>query len=158
MSSVPRSEARLAASGGTLDRPWQTLRETHRLLRERWTQALQQFDLSFSDFVVLDLCVRTLAKASDVARAIGVTAAGATDVIDRLEARHLVRRVPDASDRRVVLIHITAAGERMLAHSNSVKNALLSYLTHAMTASERQALADGLEALRRALRDAPGKF
>lgn len=158
MATMHRAEARPTPPPGRLDPPWEALREANFLLRERGTRALQEFGLTYSDFAILDLCSRAPAKASDVARRLGVSAAGATDAIDRLEARRLVRRVPDPTDRRVVLIRPTPGGERLHAQGASVKEAIVRYLGQAMTAAERASLAEGLGALRRALRDAPGRL
>lgn len=152
-----RAHERPSENSATLEPPWRTLREANFLLRERLAREVAELGLSFSDFAVLDLCSRQPARASEVGRAIGVTAAGATDVIDRLESRRLVRRVPDASDRRAVRIEITAVGERTLERSNSAKERTVQYLNAAMTPEERAALTEGLEALRRALRTGPGR-
>jgi DNA-binding MarR family transcriptional regulator len=139
-----------------LEPPWQTLREANFLLRARWSQELARFSLSYSDYVVLELCRRGPARASDVARALGLTAAGATDALDRLEQRRLVRRSADPADRRAVRIRSTAAGRRLLRQANSVKRATLRYLNEAMSPEERRALSSGLGALTRALRRRTG--
>jgi DNA-binding MarR family transcriptional regulator len=134
------------------DTPWQNLREANFLLRSRWGQELGRFDLSVSEFVVLDLCDRGSARPSDVARAVGLTAAGATDALDRLEARRLVRRAADAKDRRAVQVLLTPSGRRLLKRARSAKDATLRYLDQTMSHEERRALAHGLQALTRALR------
>ncbi|MGA7923718.1 MAG: MarR family transcriptional regulator, partial [Thermoplasmata archaeon] len=135
-----------------LEPPWPNLREAYFLLRERWSRNFEQLGLSFSDYVVLDLCARGLARASDVARAIGITAAGATDVIDRLEGRRLVRRVADPKDRRAVHIRLTAAGQRLYRAARLSNRATKKGLDDAMSVAERRALTSGLIALTRALR------
>lgn len=143
-------------SGGSLDPTWQVLREANLLLRERWNRRLDRHGLSFSEYVALDLSHRLRSKASDVARYIGISAAGATDLLDRLEARKLIRRVPDPVDRRAVMIRLTPAGERLLVQCHAEKDAELEFLDAAMTPRERAALAEGVAALRRAVRSAPG--
>jgi DNA-binding MarR family transcriptional regulator len=50
------------------------------------------------------------------------------ELLDRLEARHLVRRVRGSADRRVVLVRITPLGERLLRqltlhHRNLLRSA-----------------------------------
>ncbi len=50
------------------------------------------------------------------------------ELLDRLEARHLVRRVRGSADRRVVLVRITPRGERLLRqltlhHRNLLRSA-----------------------------------
>ncbi|HTW76419.1 MAG TPA: MarR family transcriptional regulator [Thermoplasmata archaeon] len=134
------------------DSPWHGLREAHFLLRSRWTQELARFGLSYSDYVVLELCGRGPARASEVARALGLTAQGATDAIDRLEARGLVGRSTDRTDRRAIRIRLTSAGRRLRRQTHSAKRATARYLNSAMSAEERRALSEGLGALTRALR------
>lgn len=136
----------------SLDPPWQHLREANLLLRARMGQELSRFDLTVSDLVVLELCDRGPTRASDVARALGLTAAGTTDALDRFEARRLVRRHADPSDRRAVQIVLTPAGRRILKHARSAKAETIRYLDEAMSREERRALAEGLLALTRALR------
>ncbi|HTP55001.1 MAG TPA: MarR family transcriptional regulator [Thermoplasmata archaeon] len=137
--------------------PWATLRQAFFLFRQQWTEELARFDLTFSDFVVLDRLARAPAKASEVGQTIGITAAGATDLIDRLERRRLVRRLADPHDRRVVRVHLTPAGRRLRQDASSGKDAIVRYLDGAMTAAERRALADGLRALTRALGEDRGR-
>ena len=61
-----------------------------------------------SDARCLDLAMqRGRVTAGEVARAAGLTSGGATAALDRLERAGLVRRVPDPSDRRRVLIEPT---------------------------------------------------
>jgi DNA-binding MarR family transcriptional regulator len=137
------------------DSPWQELREANFLLRARGTRALGRFDLSVPEFVVLQLCGRGPARASEVARSLGLTAQGTTDVLDRLEKRGFVQRAPDPADRRAVQITLTRAGRRLEEEARSAKESMLRYLEHNMSRGERQALAEGLRALTRALREAP---
>ncbi|MFY9716347.1 MAG: MarR family transcriptional regulator [Thermoplasmata archaeon] len=133
--------------------PWRTFREAYFLLRQQWTEELARFDLTYSEYVVLDRLARAPAKASEVGQAIGITAAGATDLIDRLTARRLVRRLADPDDRRVVRVDLTPGGRRLHGGACSSKHALIRYLEGAMTPAERRSLATGLAALTRALLD-----
>jgi DNA-binding MarR family transcriptional regulator len=135
--------------------PWQILREAYFLLRARWTDQLAVCDLSVSEYVVLELCAQSSARASEVASAVGITAAGGTDVIDRLETRQLVRRATDPRDRRAVRIQLTPAGRRLFQKAGAMKRATLLHLERAMTVREREALTSGLAALARALRKRP---
>jgi DNA-binding MarR family transcriptional regulator len=149
LSASPRA-AGTAASPSEL--PWPFLREAYFLFRERWAEHLRRFDLSLSDYLVLELCAQDPAKASEVARFVGLTAAGATDLIDRLESRRLVHRVAHPNDRRVVLIRLTSTGQRLYREARSSTRATLRQLNGAMSAEERRALTAGLVALGRALR------
>jgi DNA-binding MarR family transcriptional regulator len=153
-----RSVAETPAPAVDEETPWQDLREANFLLRTRWAQEASRYDLSFPDFVVLELCGRGPARASEVARAIGLTAQGTTDALDRLEKRRLIRRAPDATDRRAVQVSLTPAGRRLQREAHAAKESTLRYLDRTMSRGERRALAEGLRALTRALRrtSAPG--
>jgi DNA-binding MarR family transcriptional regulator len=50
---------------------------------------------------------------SKLARYLVQEAQSVTSLVDRLEARELVRRVPDHRDRRVIHVELTSAGEEM---------------------------------------------
>ncbi len=128
------------------------MREAYLGLRRQWSEVLRQFDLSLSEIGVLDLCAGAPAKVSGVARAVGLTPAGGTDVIDRLERRQLVRRVPHSVDRRVVHVRLTPAGLRLHREARSARRDVLHDVGRAMTEDERRALAVGLEGLLGAMR------
>lgn len=51
--------------------------------------------------------------ASELARAVGRAATSFTPNLDKLQARGLIERKPDPSDRRAVHIYLTSAGERL---------------------------------------------
>ena len=95
-----------------LDEPWASLRDAYLALRGRRSELLRGFDLSLSEYVSLRLCVQAPAMASAIADKVGVTSAGATDIIDRLEERGLARRLSHPKDRRAVLVTLTPAGRR----------------------------------------------
>jgi DNA-binding MarR family transcriptional regulator len=81
----------------------------------RWQDATETFDETVGD--IHDLagaerrCLGFVSlgpqSASGIAKHTALTPAGATALIDRLEARGLVRRRPDPGDRRKVLVEAT---------------------------------------------------
>lgn len=58
------------------------------------------------------LVARGALSAGDLARRTGLTSGAVTRLIDRLVERGIVRRLPDAADRRRVLVEVTAAARR----------------------------------------------
>lgn len=72
-------------------------------------------------------------RPSDLARAQLVTPGGMTSRLDRLERAGLVRRRPDAQDRRVLEVELTAKGrkltDRVLPEHIANENSLLAGLT-----------------------------
>jgi DNA-binding MarR family transcriptional regulator len=53
-------------------------------------------------------------RMSDLARGVILTRAGATKVVDRLEAKGLLCRTKDPGDRRSLIVGITASGREVL--------------------------------------------
>jgi DNA-binding MarR family transcriptional regulator len=73
--------------------------------------------------------------------------ASVTNVIDRLEAQGLVRRVPHASDRRAVLAELTADGRRVAEEATERLNAEVFGLS-ALDEEQLAAVFDVLRPLR----------
>ncbi len=71
------------------------------------------FGLSLSEVDVLNAIARAEGMArtcSDIADATLITKGGITGILDRLEARRLVERVPSRDDRRSIMIQLTEKG------------------------------------------------
>jgi DNA-binding MarR family transcriptional regulator len=78
----------------------------------------------------------------------------ATALVGRLEAQGLVDRAADPSDRRAVLVSVTAAGQRLLAERRAARAEALGARLAALDAAERDTLAAAVPLLAR-LADAP---
>lgn len=118
-------------------------------------ESMQDFDITFGDFVILatlrkepaphELPVTRLAEY--ILRPMG----SITQAVDRVEKRGLVRRSPDARDRRKVLIALTDDGvtfaEEAFGAYEDVRNRVLDRLTGAEQRSIDDAVTRLLEAL-----------
>ena len=85
------------------------MREARRSVNDRWSLTLPQFDV-----------LAELARADErgftfieLSRLLLVTSGNLTGIVDRLEARELVRRQRDAKDGRVVRVKLTGRGRAM---------------------------------------------
>ena len=68
---------------------------------------------------------------SRLAEVLNVSLSNATGLIDRIEERGFVERTRVPEDRRIVLIRVTDAGERMLGEIDALSDELLrSVLDH----------------------------
>lgn len=89
----------------------------------RWQDATQDFDdavgrrydLNAADRRCLGLVAEGPRSAGDIAAQTALTPASVTTLIDRLEARKLVRRRADAADRRKVLVEATDKAHKLIA-------------------------------------------
>ncbi|MFI7741564.1 MarR family winged helix-turn-helix transcriptional regulator [Kocuria rhizosphaericola] len=107
------------------------LHAVFRRLRRRWAEQLAPFGLTPHQFRALDaLAGRTGARGhphdragacrqdggsgslrvKDLADALRIAPRSATEVVDLLEQKGLVERVPDPSDRRATLVALTPRG------------------------------------------------
>ena len=76
-----------------------------------------------------------------------------TKVVTKLEAAGLVKRQPDATDRRVVRVSTTADGNALLGRIRQRKTMWLTARLGALDPSERERLAAALDVLDALTRD-----
>ena len=90
---------------------------------------------------------------SDIARRLLVSTASMTSLVDTLERRGLVRRVPHDSDRRKVLVDITPEGTRMVDAILPVVHAASREVVAPLSERERSTLVTLLGKLQRRLEE-----
>jgi DNA-binding MarR family transcriptional regulator len=90
-------------------------------------------------------------RAGSLADRFGCAAATVTDLVDGLERDGFVTRSPDPTDRRAVLISITAAGRTAATSARERKRAVLDAVFGQLNADEREQLST----LLRRLADSP---
>src|SRR5438132_13146247 len=94
---------------------WSLLHQAYSLIYKNLDQAMTKAGISqaqASVLVVLKSVGRPL-PLSRLARLLVQEAQSVTSLVDRLESRGLVRRVPDSRDRRVINVQLTPDGEEM---------------------------------------------
>ncbi len=89
----------------------------------------------------------------ELARHLSVSMPTVSGIVDRLVERGMVERREDASDRRVRLSALTAAGEAFIAESENAGWAISVEILGAMEVEDLRALARGISAMRRAVED-----
>jgi len=106
-----------------------------RIIEERMEQALAEVDLSGPKFAALSVLVASgeSLSLSDLAAQLTCVRSNVTQLVDRLEADGLVRRVEDPKDRRSVRAEATrlgrerhAAGAKLAAKVHEQVNKQLS--------------------------------
>jgi DNA-binding MarR family transcriptional regulator len=114
--------------------------------RPRWSAA----DLTFTQLRGLSVLARRQPlRMSDLAEALGMTAASASALIDRMVQRGFVTRRSDPDDRRTVLVELSRRGQRILDIMERGSSDHFTRMIEKMTASERDALATTLQAFLR---------
>ena len=93
-------------------------------LRRRWAGSLEPFGLTPHHVRAL----RTIAglgrpRLGVVAEQLRIAPRSATEVVDALEERGLVERVPDEADRRATCVVLTDRGTSTLAEADALRSA-----------------------------------
>ncbi|HEY2593709.1 MAG TPA: MarR family transcriptional regulator [Chloroflexota bacterium] len=110
-----RRGARLAGSASLADQAWALLLQvTFERVHAHFAAAVAEVDLAPLQAKALhELEVERPISMRELARRLGSDPSNVTGLIDRLEARGLVERRPDARDRRIKGLALTAAGARL---------------------------------------------
>jgi DNA-binding MarR family transcriptional regulator len=95
---------------------------------------------------------------SRLAEMLNVSLSSATGLIDRIEERGLVERSRVPEDRRIVLIRVTAAGERLLGELDGLSDELLRSVLGRLRRSELVAIGSAFASIRDALADVAGRL
>jgi MarR family transcriptional regulator for hemolysin len=138
MSDLPESptgERFSAAVHGTA-RGW-------RLLIDKQLKHLGIGQAGWMTIAMVAKCSGPLSQRA-LADLVGVEGPSMVSMLDRLEREGLVTREPSATDRRVKLVHLTAAGttlyEQVREQANAVRTALLGDIDPARLAAATELL------------------
>lgn len=93
-------------------------------------------------------------RVSDLAAATHISQPTATSLLQRLGERGWVERGSDPDDARAVRVRVTDAGRQALAGNRAAAAAAMAPRLARLDDESRQALSDGLSALRLVLQDA----
>jgi DNA-binding MarR family transcriptional regulator len=111
-------------------------------LHRQLSEHLKAYDLTVPQFTTLRALARlehacTMTELAEAAMQVPATMTG---IVDRLEQRRLVQRQRDATDRRSVLVTITATGSEMLAAIAGEKRLRLARFLGGLPGAQRQEL------------------
>jgi len=106
-------------------------------LYDRLDRALLPFDLSTPQYIVIMLLANGIAsKSSDICRMVAHDPGAMTRVLDRLEEKKLVRRMPDPSDRRAFKLELTPEGRTLYPKVIAVAVGMINELLEGFTKPE----------------------
>jgi DNA-binding MarR family transcriptional regulator len=145
------------------------VRRLHNLMLPQVEGRFADAELTFTQWVTLMGLREGLVKTCvDIARHLGHDTGATTRMLDQLEARGLVERTRDTSDRRVINIALTTKGKAMakkqaprmvdfwntmlVDFSPAEADTLIDLLTRLLSRIEREAVANELPARTRAAR------
>ncbi|ANS75881.1 MarR family transcriptional regulator [Paenibacillus yonginensis] len=124
------------------------LSKAYRSLMDRAVKDMKQYGLTASEFTILEVLYH---KGSYPLQQIGekvlITSGSMTYNIDKLEKRGLLKRVPSASDRRVILAELTDAGRKLFDDIFPRHAAFVDSMMPGLTREEKRVLTEQLKKL-----------
>jgi MarR family 2-MHQ and catechol resistance regulon transcriptional repressor len=129
---------------------WLVLWKAQKALEKHAIQSIEAAGMCRSDFGVLEALLH---KGPLPVNALGakvlLTSGSITTAVDRLERRGLVKRGGDTTDRRARIVHLTAAGRRLIHSLFAKHEQAMEKAVSALTPEERATLTGLLRKLGR---------
>ena len=121
------------------------------IFQRRFGEAFAELDLTEGDYGVLVALRRSGAPfeltPTELARTRMMTSGGMTAVIDRLERRSLLERVPNPADRRGSIVRLTGEGRSVIDRAMEIHAVVEHELLTVLTDQDRESLAGLLRRL-----------
>ena len=114
------------------------------LVQAAFARVAERHDLTAVQGRLMCVLVQGSRGMADLARAFGVERAALTGLVDRVERRGLVERVPVPGDRRAVNVALTDAGAQSAAAFHRDVTAEVRRLLDPLTAGDRRHLRTAL--------------
>ena len=141
-----------------IDRIAASMDRVGRLGRARIRDNLAGFDMTMPQIRTLYFLSRGPQRMKDISDHLMRGMPSATSMIDRLVKKGYVERVPDPSDRRVVLCRITDSGREMLDRFSRMGAVRFEAVAESLTDDELDKIAPALDLLVDAMaRQAPAE-
>lgn len=140
---------------GSNPRPAFALRELVQVAHALPATVARRAGLSHNEIAVLDLLSERVLGPGEIARALAVTSAAASGIIDRLVAHGHAVRAPHPEDRRRTVVEITESGRAEIVAHLMPMIASLAALDETLPERDREVvlryLTDATDAIRRVL-------
>jgi MarR family 2-MHQ and catechol resistance regulon transcriptional repressor len=117
---------------------WLVLWKATRAVQAHALKSIEALSLCGSDFAVLEaLLHKGPLPVNTIGRKVLLTSGSITTAVDRLEAQGLVERREHATDRRARIVHLTAAGKRLITRAFAEHERDMDRAASALDAQER---------------------
>jgi MarR family 2-MHQ and catechol resistance regulon transcriptional repressor len=120
---------------------WLVLMKAHRTLARHAARSIQELQMCFSDFAILELLLhRGPQPVNAIGKRIDLTSGSITTAVDRLEERGLVARGFDPDDRRARIVSLTAEGKASITAAFAHHKRAMDQAANGLTRDERETL------------------
>lgn len=128
-------------------RIFQSLGKTHKALSELGNKGTASLQLgSLAEFAMLEILLNAGPQpVNTIGKIVMLTSGSITAAVDRLEKRGWVKRKPGANDRRVVEVHLTAAGKKVISEVWKKQEKAYDEIIDGLTLNERNVLFNALQ-------------
>jgi DNA-binding MarR family transcriptional regulator len=141
----PDSRADSGGDESLSDAFWAVARQ----LRETSQETLAPWDITPAQFRALRVLRRHgVMRLSELSDRLQIAPRSTTEVIDALQARNLVGRLPDPDDRRATLVQLTEHGMQVLLGIREARGSESERVFDLLTPADRATLAAILRKLR----------
>ncbi len=108
---------------------------------EVFMERMAVYDLRVVDFSVLSLIRHNPGITSkQLCNTLGILAPNLVSMVNTLEKRDLIRRLPHPTDGRAMGLHLTQAGEKLVSKAEKTAAELEADATSKLSAAERKTL------------------
>jgi MarR family transcriptional regulator, organic hydroperoxide resistance regulator len=92
-----------------------SFRELHPKFSRMYAQMLDRVDLTLSQYALLyQLMLLGTVSMTEISDRLEITKPAVTNLVDRLEEKKCLKRVPHTKDRRVILLEILPKGKKII--------------------------------------------
>ena len=124
----------------------------HQLVAERLEEALVPFEITASQYTVLSVLSRHAPLTSaELARRLRISAQSTGESVKALEAKALLTRYSIEENRRVLVLKLTAQGQRLLKRAHALVAEVEADFFGVLAAAERQHFEAAMIKLRNAV-------
>ncbi len=117
---------------------WLVLMKAQQALQKLALRSIANSSLCFSDFAVLEVLLhKGPLPVNALGTRVSLTSGSATAAVDRLEKKGLVRRAPDAADRRARIVHLTEKGKALISTAFREHEADMEAVTNCLSLAEK---------------------
>lgn len=102
----------------------------------RVDELTRTFEMPFSHIQILFMLSKGDITIGDISTTLGIAKPNITPLLDSLSARGLVERIRGAGDKRIVNVHLTEAGQKLLSDMHQAIVKQVSVLENCCTRSE----------------------
>jgi MarR family 2-MHQ and catechol resistance regulon transcriptional repressor len=117
---------------------WLVLMKAHEAMRQHAMHQIDSLGIGFSDFAALEVLLhKGPTPVNEIGRLVRLTSGSITSAVDRLEHKGLVERRFDSADRRTRVVHLTAAGRKLIGCAFADHEAAMERAAAGLSPAER---------------------